>query len=205
LFGASRTYYTTPYFPEGYYALSQSAYATSPINVYLPINVTPSFRIEPVFGIYSFRNEQTTTTPGYTSPTSTSKADVTLAHFGLGGFYLIPTRNSLQMYVGPRIGFNFVTTLSVGSYTTSGQQQEVESKETDFLAGVSFGAEYFPVTEFSVGAEVAGNYVSFGNPDVTRTPASSSSSITERKQHIITTNALFFLRWYFVKSVDEQQ
>lgn len=209
LFGASMVYYTGPYGPEGYYGMSQSAYATSPINVYLTINATPSFRIEPVFGIYSFKNERTTTAPGYTPPTSTSKTEVTLTHLGLGGFYLIPTSNSLQMYVGPRIGFNFVTMLSAGIYydqiSGSYQQQEVESKETDFSVGLSFGAEYFPITEFSMGAEVSGNYVSFGNPEVTRTPASSSSSTTERKQHIITTNGLFFLRWYFVKSMGEQQ
>jgi hypothetical protein len=201
LFGASMTYYTGSYGPEVYYALNQSAYATSPINLYLTINATPSFRIEPVFGIYSFRNERTTTTPGYTQQTRTSKDEVTLTHFGLGGFYLIPTSNSFQMYVGPRIGLNFVTILSTGYYYSgsSYQQWEVESKETDFSVGVSFGAEYYPISEFSIGAEVASNYVSFGNPDVTRTPASSSSSTTERKQHLIATNALFFVRWYFVK------
>jgi hypothetical protein len=205
LFGASIIDFTTSYGPGGYY-LNPSAYATSPINVYLSINATPSFRIEPAFGIYSFKNEQTTTTPGNTPPTSTSKTEATLTHLGLGGFYLIPTSNGLQMYVGPRIGFNFVTTLFAGAYYngSSYQQQEVESKETDFSVGVSFGAEYYPISEFSIGAEVAGNYVSFGNPAVTRTPASPSSSTTSRDQHIITTNGLFFLRWYFVKSVDQQ-
>jgi len=205
LFGASMVNYTSSYGPGGYY-LSQSAYATTPINLYLSINATPSFRIEPVFGIYSFKNEQTTTTPGYTPPTSTSKTEATLTHLGLGGFYLIPTSNSFQMYVGPRIGVNLITSLSNYPYYngSSYEQQKVESKETDFSVGVSFGAEYYPISEFSIGAEVAGNYVSFGNPEVTRTPASSSSSTTERKQHIITTNGLFFLRWYFVKSVDQQ-
>jgi hypothetical protein len=206
LFGASMYYYTGSSGPEGFYVLDQSAYATSPINLYLTINATPSFRIEPIFGIYSFRSERTTTTPGFTPPTSTSKTGVTLTHLGVGGFYLIPTSNSLQMYVGPRIGFNFVTTLSTSYLYFNGvqQQQEVETKETDFFVGLNFGAEYFPITEFSIGAEVSGNYVSFGNPEVTRTPASSSSSTTERKQHIITTNGLFFLRWYFVKSTDQQ-
>jgi hypothetical protein len=98
------------------YALSQSAYSTSPIYMYLPINATSSFRIEPVFGIYSFQNERTTTTPEYTPPTSTNKAEVTLTHLGPDGFYLIPTSNSPQMYVGPRIGFNFATTVSASTY-----------------------------------------------------------------------------------------
>ena len=77
------------------------------------------------------------------------------------------------------------------------------TKETDVHLGASFGGEYFPFTQFSVGGELQLNYTSYGNPDITQTssqqpPATSTTS--ERKQHLWNTDALFFVRWYFVQT-----
>jgi hypothetical protein len=191
LFGSSLLYYTTAYGPDGYYIVNQSAYQASPINVYLPINVTPTFRLEPVFGIYLFRNEHTIIT--------TYKSEVTLTHLALGGFYLIPTNTNLQMYVGPRIGLNFVTSLSTDYYYPGliAVQRERKTTQTDVVAGLNFGGEFYASPAFSIGGEIDANYVFYGNPDVSYTPPQTGTSTTERKQHVIATGALFFLRWYF--------
>jgi len=204
LFGSSLVYYTTAYGPDGYYLLNQSAYQTTPINIYLPINVNPTFRLEPVFGIYAFRDEQTITTPAtqYSSlQITTSKSEVTLTHLALGGFYLVPAQSNFQMYVGPRVGLNFVSSLSTDYYFPGrvAVRTERETNEIDFVAGINFGAEYYASKEFSLGGEMDANYVFFGNPDVAYTPPPvPTSSRTERKRHVIASGALFFLRWYFV-------
>lgn len=161
-------------------------------------------------GVYGFTTEQTTTSPVSGPVVSVVETDVTLLHLGIGAFYLIPSTNNFQMYLGPRLGLNFVTSSSAGPYydnvTRGYVQRTTESTETDFALGLTFGGECFAAREFSVGAEVEANYVSFGNPDITNTPAyQSSPSTTDRKQHIITTDALFFVRWYFVRSAAPQE
>jgi hypothetical protein len=194
LFGSSLIYTTTAFGPDGYYLLNQPAYQTSPINFYFPINVTPSFRLEPAFGLYTFRDEETA------MQKTTFKYESNLVHLGFGMFYVIPTTTRLQMYIGPRFGINFLTTVfSLPQYNPNLTQVERETNETDVVVGMNFGAEYYAAPEFSIGGEMDLNYVFYGNPNESYTPPSSSTSTTVRSQHVLSTSALFFLRWYFVQ------
>lgn len=69
--------------------------------------------------------------------------------------------------------------------------------------GIVFGAEYFPISHYSAGGEVSLNYTTFGNPTITNTtsppqtpPAYTNSN--DVAQYSFNTEALFFMRWYFL-------
>jgi hypothetical protein len=73
------------------------------------------------------------------------------------------------------------------------------SSETDFMISGIFGAEYFPLREFSIGGEIDFNYVSFGNPDYTQTPPPTGmQTTTTSTRSLVSTGALLFIRWYFL-------
>jgi hypothetical protein len=150
-------------------------------NIYVPITINQSFRIEPEVGIFSQSSETS-------SGLSSSKYSSTLLRIGVGLFKIQPFEETFHSYVGPRIGI-----LSTSSSSSSTGSTESSSSEMDYFVGLSVGGEYLFSTHFGIGGEVQLNYVSFGQPD--RTPAASSSS--DRKQSIITNNALMFFRWYY--------
>ncbi|MHB8581571.1 MAG: outer membrane beta-barrel protein [Ignavibacteriaceae bacterium] len=182
----------------------------TPIMFYLPINVAGRFRLEPSFGLYTINNDNTTTStyPGTAPTTNTNSAS--LITIGLRGVYLSSLSKSFELYFGPRLDFSFVSSSNVYSqvYTHSdGANTTVinnsDSKETDINMGIVFGAEYFPISHYSVGGEVSLNYTTFGNPTITNTtsppqtpPAYTNSN--DVTQYSFNTEALFFMRWYFL-------
>lgn len=204
LFGASLFRVTAASFPDGsYFLFTQPTYSSTPYNIYIPIHVSKHFRIEPQFGLYLMRSEQTVSVPVsqfLPAYTYSYKAEVTLFRIGVGIVYLIPTTERFQMYLGPRFAFNFASALSSGPGTLpppSVQQSETTTKQTDIIVTALFGAEYFAISSLSIGGEVDLDYVSFGEPDITHTPPSSSGNTSNLKQYLISSGALFFVRWYF--------
>ena len=169
--------------------------------------MTNRFRLEPSIGLFSISSSSTTTptTQGIGSPSTTS-TDASLTIIGIRGTYSSSLSNSLALYYGPRLEFGIVSLTEEYVYTTSypvantRQDDKTTTKETDITFGGVIGVEYFPICKFSVGGEISLNYVTFGNPDIEDypTPASLPTYTTERKQQILYTDALFFLRWYFL-------
>ena len=183
---------------SGLYVTTGPLYSVSPYYIYFPVTLTRNFRIEPRFGIYSLHNESSNSL----TPSQPTKDDLTLTHIGLSIEYLIPVTERFQIYAGPRAGLNFISETSsyygytvypaYGNFTTT-------QSETDFMISGIFGGEFFPLRELSVGGEIDINYVSFGNPDYTQTPPSTSAQgTTTRTQSLVSTGALLFVRWYFL-------
>ncbi len=205
MFGSSLVYVSYPSSSYLYAVVAQPAYATTPINVYVPILARDNVRIEPQFGIYSFGYEETDRTPATQfnpASVSTYKYDASLIHLALGVSYIVPVSEKVQVSFGPKVGLNLVSSTSVLP-TYSGYpvliSQQIDTKETDFYLGAGFGGEYIASRDFTLGAEVAVDYVSFGNPERTYSPPSTAPSTTvERKQHVVQSGALFFVRWYFL-------
>jgi hypothetical protein len=160
---------------------------TTPVNMYIPINFASGHRLEPDFGFFSFSSKRS-------FAASTEQEEGAITRFGVGGFYLIPTNNALTLYAGPRVGLYFVSSKS--SFSDQSSTSTSETKEIDVIVGLNFGGEYFLSSQFSVGAEAQANYISFGEPEETRTPP-SPAPVTDRSQHMLSTNALFFVRMYF--------
>ena len=169
-------------------------YSASPYYIYVPVNATPRFRIEPRFGIYSFSEETTST--GSTS--SSDKTDITLTHIGVAFLYVVPVRENFRLYAGPRGGLNWLTYESTSTYIApySSSQSTSKSSETDIVLSGTFGAEFAPLAEFSIGAEIDVNWVSFGNPDQSTTPPPTYTTTSTRSQSLVSTGALFFIRWF---------
>lgn len=191
------------YSPEGF----QEVFLinNSPIAFYLPIHTSPKFRIEPSFAFYSLSVEHAPTYTSY-SVTSDSK-DISAISAGLRAVYVARLSNALNSYFGPRLEVTFLSSTFEDFYIINNSPRVTrisETKETDVTVGLVFGAEYFPISQFSVGGEFSFNYISFGNPDLTRTttPPQPSPMATpgERKQHSFRTDVLFFVRWYFLQS-----
>lgn len=176
--------------PRLFMASGSSIYSNvlTPVNIYVPIT-GPHFRVEPDLGFYSSTYQSSLSG-------STSEDDGSIFHVGAGAFYLITTDSPARIYIGPRIGLNFVSTKS--SSSSQGGTYSTETSETDFTVGLCVGGEYMLSSQFSVGGEAQLNYISFGQPDVTNTPPPpttvTSADIT---RHLVSTNVLFFFRWFF--------
>ncbi len=173
-----------------------------PISIYLPINLNAYYRFEPYFGLYSSSDESTTTSASYLPQTNTE--DVSNIAAGIRFFYVSSLSKSLNLYSGPKVEFNFLYSSTGYTYYNGNTPQAIkvtnitEMHQTNLILGLVFGAEYFPVSHFSVGGEASFNYTSFGNPEITYTPAQSYSSSTETKQHSFHTDVLILVRWYFL-------
>lgn len=100
------------------------------VEVYAPIAVTPTFRIEPSVGLLT-RNEP---------PGGTDTRDLTL---GVGAFVLKRLSPNLDMYVGGRLKLNFAK-VDLGPVSDSG---------TDLVLLGAAGGEAYLSPRFSLGLE----------------------------------------------------
>lgn len=187
--------------PTGLFVIDNDATTFLPVgltNLLLTITPTAQFRIEPEVGIYTTSMTATEEVdPGGAPPmTATSEYTSTVTRVGTGIFYRIEPTESFAIYVGPRVGLVFSSTsesMDFGGSTPSTR----ESSETDIVAGLASGGEYMLGSHFSLGAEVQFNYVSFGTPEVTQSPAQSPSNDDEMSRTAMSTNALVMARFYF--------
>jgi hypothetical protein len=182
----------------GPYLTAGPLYSVSPYYIYLPVTLTKNFRIEPRFGIYSFSSE----TSYSTSPSQPQKDNITLTNLGLSVEILIPSGEKFQFYAGPRASLNFISATST-YYGYNGGPASVlftgTQSETDFMISGIFGAEYFPLSELSLGGEIDFNYVSFGNPEFSQSPPPTGTQTTTTiTRSLVSTGALLFIRWYFL-------
>ncbi len=203
-------YYYTPYASEVPLVPSQIN-IDLPILFYIPLNLTPNFRIEPAFGINSMKSGNTSSTSDINNYSSivTNSYDASVATIGLSGYYIFLISNSLSVYLGPRFNLSFCSTDSKNDYDYlnngmySHSAYETITKETDITTGLAFGAEYYPIKNFSFGAEANFNYISYGNPDISNTTSpppqpSTSTSTSSRTQHSFNTGGMICIRWYFL-------
>ena len=119
---------------------AELAGVTPTIEIYVPINLAPQFRLEPSLGIFT-RNRNGT---GVTDTT-----DFTL---GVGGFFVKPIAPPVDMYVGGRLKLDFA----------SSDNGVTSNSDTDVAVAAALGGEYYLVTHFSVGLEAQLGYYSRG-------------------------------------------
>lgn len=152
-------------------------------NIYLPIQIGRSVRLEPEVGL--FRASQKASNTGFSfSETST------VLRLGIGVFYAFPVDHGFRAYLGPRAGLIRTTdrveaTLSPSSTT----------KRTDHYLGVALGGEYLFTPRFSLGAEAQFNRTSLGDEETDPPPPFPPSG--ETSANVLSNNGLIFVRWYF--------
>ena len=117
----------------------------------VPINLTPTFRIEPLLTII---NSKTTTKPqGGDEGTSGSS---TIAA-GVGAYSLMRTEGPYLRYVGGRVG------AVLGSTSPKQGDDEITESWTDIFIAGALGSEYFFNPRFSLGAEISVNVIMGGD------------------------------------------
>ena len=150
-------------------------------NIYFPLIIGSSFKLEPEFGLLRLSEK---TTDGTTS----SESSATLTRLGIGAFWVTPIRESFRAYVGPRVG---IVRNSESSRFGTGPERKVT--QTDLVLELVTGGEHLFSSHFSLGGEVRLTYINVGEREVTPSPPPSPS---EQSSSILTTNALILLRWY---------
>ena len=149
-------------------------------NIYFPLIIGSSFKLEPEFGLLRVSEK---TTDGTTS----SESSATLTRLGIGAFWVAPIRESFRAYVGPRVG---IVRNSESSRFGTGPERKMT--QTNLVLELATGGEYLFSSHFSLGGEVRLTYINVGEREVT--PPSPSPS--QQSRSILTTNALILLRWY---------
>ncbi len=150
-------------------------------NIYFPLIIGSSFKLEPEFGLLRLSEK---TTDGTTS----SESSATLTRLGIGAFWVAPIRESFRAYVGPRVGI-----VRSSESSRFGTQPERKVTQTDLVLELATGGEYLFSSHFSLGGEVRLGYINMGKRKVTPPPPFPF----EQSGSILTTNALILLRWYF--------
>ncbi len=127
--------------------------AAIPDSIYVPINIGPSFRLEPQIGIMTISQDV-----GGAGLTST---DTSLVSIGLGAFYLMEVATQLDVYVGGRV----VRTTYTQTLKSAGAPDD-KTEGNDIRVIPALGGEYSPHPRFSLGAEVQLQLVSYGSRSV---------------------------------------
>lgn len=158
-------------------ALSAST-GLAPVAIYVPINITKQFRIEPEIGWTITSNDATA---GGNTTTTTTNA----YRAGIGAFFLNKLGATTRLYVGGR-----VTALMLS--TDDGDKTTTTHTHTN-IAGV-LGAEHFFTMRFSLGAEAQANITMLGEGEA---DVDGTTDKMGDAGSIISSNTLLMARWYF--------
>jgi len=152
--------------------------------VYVPIRFA-NWKIEPELTFA--QNSEDTTYPA--TPVNNSEYESSDYTLGAGVYWRQPVGNSLETYVGGRIGYWWGdSSATYPNNPTAGYSQE----DSGFYIGPTLGAEYFFNKQFSIGLDVSLIYRS-GTYDYTSVSGTAYSSDRDN----LYTEARTALRYYF--------
>jgi hypothetical protein len=156
---------------------------SSPVSVYVPINLAEHFRLEPSFGFwYVGKGLSTTVVEGSTSNGGYA-VDV-----GLGAFYVFRPVPPFSVYLGGRVGANFS-----GSSEESQVGVTTSLSEADLYANPTMGLEWAVARSFSVGGEAQLGLRWYLDPTVT---VGGVSETVSRSKFGTGLEAVVFMRFY---------
>jgi hypothetical protein len=104
-----------------------------PPQIYVPIDFTPNFRLEPQVGFVTTSQDGGDSSSYYT--------------LGTGAFYMMPLAQQAHMYVGGRLAIGWESSENQGGGFT------VKTKGTDLWLAGAFGGEILPHPRLGIGAE----------------------------------------------------
>jgi opacity protein-like surface antigen len=153
----------------------------APVGIYVPIQIAPNLRLEPLFGYWHVSGNR-----NVLGGNDNSRSATTL---GLGALVYLQPVNPTGIYAGARLALNFQSSSDV----VAGADRDLS--ETDFAIAPVFGGEYAFAQRFTFGAEVQLPITFYGNVSDKR-PSDTVTTNTDR--HGIRTNAVVFLRYFFL-------
>ncbi len=173
-----------------------------PTSFYVPINITPSFRLEPSIGFYRTSNDASTKLTPTSTTTSTSSESGTLVAVGLGAFYVMKPADAFRIYTGPRLDLLFISSSDTTSQTGVGASPTVTdtSSRNGWTISGAVGGEYYPISRLSFGAEAALGFGGLGTPSTTSTSSggsASTASVSTSTNTTIRTVGTLFVRIFF--------
>jgi len=151
--------------------LASTTMVAPPVQLYVPINITDKFRLEPSIGAYTF---------------SETGASTFTWNLGVGGFYMLHPVQPLGLYGGMRIGLAF-------QKVTNGAGNPVTA--TGFGFAPAAGVEYALVPHFTFGAEVQ-LWLSW--PGDQTTTAGGVAVTPQANRFSFATDGTLFVRYYFL-------
>ncbi len=145
-----------------------------PAQIYVPIDFTRHFRLEPEVGIIARSQDGGNDAAYYT--------------FGAGAFYVSPLAQSAHLYAGGRVvlGLERSTTNAGGGFDT-------KTKGTDVYVAAAFGGEVLPHPRIGIGAEAQLGGWAIGD----RKSTTAGVTTTERGGSSVQTQGVIFVRLYF--------
>jgi hypothetical protein len=146
---------------------SGGSLAATPIALYVPINLSERFRVEPSFGYWYVGRGATVTALG----ASTASTGGYSIDGGLGGFYLLHPTPPFTVYLGARVGVVFVER---SSEAATGIVTKVD--QANMYVNPTLGLEWAVSRNFSVGGEAAPAFRFYFDPNVTVGGASATIS-----------------------------
>jgi hypothetical protein len=168
--------------------LGNAVYAP-PVQLHVPIAVTPAFRLEPSIGFVTVKDKGSESTPstGPGAPALTS----TSFSLGLGALYVRPVAPKVQAIAGGRITAIWSKDQTVAS---DPQRSVVEAKQQNLVVAAVLGGEYLPSPWFSVGLEGQLSFAALGDYETT----ASGTSTKNKGGSSASTHALLTVRVYFL-------
>jgi hypothetical protein len=148
--------------------------STSAATIYVPINASPSLRLEP------FLSHVSVVTKDNRDRIDRSQSTTGV---GIGGFYAFGISRASRGYAGLRLGLNF----------TSDDTGTAKQSATLLLLAPTVGAELFFAQAWSVGADVSLSIQPTLSSDRVPDPSNLNRSTTT-----IATDAGLFLRFYLL-------
>jgi hypothetical protein len=115
--------------------------------IFVPINVSPNLRIEPVIGIDRIDLDA-------------GGGEASEFLIGAGVFWVNPIATQANIYVGGRLALNFA------SFTDAGVNPD-EEKRRDFFLGPALGGEWLPHPRIAIGAEAMLGLLNIGDTETT--------------------------------------
>jgi opacity protein-like surface antigen len=155
---------------------------TAPVGIYVPIQLAPNLRLEPLFGYWHVSGNRNALGGNDNSRSATT--------LGLGALFYLQPVNPTGIYAGARLALAFQSSSDV---VAPGVDRDLS--ETDFAISPVLGGEYAFAQSFTFGAEVQLPITFYGNVSDKR-PGFTQTTNTERNG--IRTNAVVFLRYFFL-------
>jgi hypothetical protein len=115
--------------------------------IFVPINVSPNFRIEPLIGIDRIDIDG-------------GGGEASNFLIGAGLFWVNPIASQANIYMGGRLALNFA------SSTDAGVNPD-EDERTDFFLGPALGGEWLPHPRIAIGAEAMLGFLAIGDTETT--------------------------------------
>ena len=153
-------------------------YLSSGVKIYVPLDITPKFRIEPSF-LY-WNDESTTTDSSGTVSTFDYRAE-----FGLGFFGIQDLAQQTKLYYGARLGFVSEKYEYISTVTSTRDRD-------GYKFSPAFGFEHFFSEKISLGGEVSWYYLDLDIESFT-----SSSGAGTGSDQSTGTDSEVILRYYF--------